>query len=174
MVFARDDGRIWHGSDSAAGGWFLPHSSSRHLFPCPRRRLQWIRHLRYQLFLQNCLRRARKTGGICMKAERDLCFHLLHFERKEAFLLLRWGCCRIQTCSCIIEMQTFPKVCWRFCCAFISLSLTRNVPSSGFNVNHLDIAPRYASILMGISNGVGTLSGMVCPLIVGALTKHKV
>ena len=30
---------------------------------------------------------------------------------------------------------------------------------SGFNVNHLDIAPRYASILMGISNGVGTLSG---------------
>ncbi|CDQ69229.1 unnamed protein product [Oncorhynchus mykiss] len=42
-----------------------------------------------------------------------------------------------------------------------------------FNVNHLDIAPRYASILMGISNGVGTLSGMVCPLIVGALTKHK-
>lgn len=46
--------------------------------------------------------------------------------------------------------------------------------SSGFNVNHLDIAPRYASILMGISNGVGTLSGMVCPLIVGALTKHKV
>uniref|UniRef100_A0A8B9TH97 Solute carrier family 17 member 8 n=1 Tax=Anas platyrhynchos TaxID=8839 RepID=A0A8B9TH97_ANAPL len=30
---------------------------------------------------------------------------------------------------------------------------------SGFNVNHLDIAPRYAS--------------MVCPLIVGAMTKHK-
>ena len=30
---------------------------------------------------------------------------------------------------------------------------------SGFNVNHLDIAPRYASILMGISNGVGTIAG---------------
>ncbi|XP_060694592.1 vesicular glutamate transporter 2.2 [Hemiscyllium ocellatum] len=44
---------------------------------------------------------------------------------------------------------------------------------SGFNVNHLDIAPRYASILMGISNGVGTLSGMVCPVIVGAMTKNK-
>lgn len=44
----------------------------------------------------------------------------------------------------------------------------------GFNVNHLDIAPRYASVLMGLSNGVGTLSGMVCPLIVGALTRHKV
>lgn len=45
---------------------------------------------------------------------------------------------------------------------------------AGFNVNHLDIAPRYASILMGISNGVGTLSGMVCPIIVGAMTKNKV
>ncbi|XP_078272695.1 vesicular glutamate transporter 3 isoform X2 [Rhinoraja longicauda] len=44
---------------------------------------------------------------------------------------------------------------------------------SGFNVNHLDIAPRYASILMGISNGVGTLSGMICPLIVGGMTIHK-
>ena len=30
---------------------------------------------------------------------------------------------------------------------------------AGFNVNHLDIAPRYASILMGISNGVGTFAG---------------
>lgn len=50
----------------------------------------------------------------------------------------------------------------------------KNGSSQGFNVNHLDIAPRYASILMGISNGVGTLSGMVCPLIVGAMTKHKV
>ncbi len=42
---------------------------------------------------------------------------------------------------------------------------------SGFNVNHLDIAPRYASILMGISNGVGTLSGMICPVITEEMTK---
>jgi len=42
--------------------------------------------------------------------------------------------------------------------------------SIGFNVNHLDIAPRYASILMGISNGVGTLAGMLCPVAVEFLT----
>ena len=53
-------------------------------------------------------------------------------------------------------------------------SVNEFLVAAGFNVNHLDIAPRYASILMGISNGVGTLSGMVCPLIVGAMTKHKV
>ena len=45
---------------------------------------------------------------------------------------------------------------------------------SGFNVNHLDIAPRYASILMGISNGVGTLAGMLCPVAVEFLTKEGV
>ncbi|CAN7998991.1 unnamed protein product [Ixodes hexagonus] len=45
---------------------------------------------------------------------------------------------------------------------------------SGFNVNHLDIAPRYASILMGLSNGVGTLAGMLCPIVVEYLTDRKV
>ncbi|CAL1279418.1 unnamed protein product [Larinioides sclopetarius] len=44
---------------------------------------------------------------------------------------------------------------------------------SGFNVNHLDIAPRYASILMGISNGFGTLSGMICPIVVEILTEKE-
>jgi hypothetical protein len=43
---------------------------------------------------------------------------------------------------------------------------------SGFNVNHLDIAPRYASILMGISNGVGTFSGMICPITTEQITKN--
>lgn len=43
---------------------------------------------------------------------------------------------------------------------------------SGFNVNHLDIAPRYASILMGISNGVGTFSGMICPAVTENLRKR--
>lgn len=37
---------------------------------------------------------------------------------------------------------------------------------SGYNVNHLDIAPRYASILMGISNGIGTLASALCPMVV--------
>ncbi|CAJ0581211.1 unnamed protein product, partial [Mesorhabditis spiculigera] len=43
---------------------------------------------------------------------------------------------------------------------------------SGYNVNHLDIAPRYAAILMGFSNGVGTLAGLMCPLITESFTAH--
>uniref|UniRef100_A0A0M3J5N6 Probable vesicular glutamate transporter eat-4 (inferred by orthology to a C. elegans protein) n=2 Tax=Anisakis simplex TaxID=6269 RepID=A0A0M3J5N6_ANISI len=29
----------------------------------------------------------------------------------------------------------------------------------------LDIAPRYAAILMGFSNGIGTLAGLTCPFV---------
>lgn len=45
---------------------------------------------------------------------------------------------------------------------------------SGYNVNHLDIAPRYASILMGISNGIGTTAGILCPIAIDSLTKDQV
>lgn len=45
---------------------------------------------------------------------------------------------------------------------------------SGFNVNHLDIAPKYASILMGMSNGIGTIAGLLVPFFVDNITKDKV
>ncbi|KAG4070847.1 hypothetical protein HA402_011073 [Bradysia odoriphaga] len=44
---------------------------------------------------------------------------------------------------------------------------------SGYNVNHLDIAPRYASILMGISNGIGTLAGLICPIAIDHIVEDK-
>ncbi|GJT46722.1 hypothetical protein Tco_0955437 [Tanacetum coccineum] len=34
-----------------------------------------------------------------------------------------------------------------------------------FGVNHMDIAPRYAGIVMGVSNTAGTLAGMEDPLV---------
>jgi MFS transporter, ACS family, solute carrier family 17 (sodium-dependent inorganic phosphate cotransporter), member 6/7/8 len=45
---------------------------------------------------------------------------------------------------------------------------------SGYNVNHLDIAPRYASILMGMSNGIGTIAGLLCPVAIDYLTSDRV
>ena len=44
---------------------------------------------------------------------------------------------------------------------------------SGFGCNHLDIAPRYAGVLMGLTNGVGTIPGIVGPYIAMAIA-HKV
>lgn len=64
---------------------------------------------------------------------------------------------------------------------------------SGFAVNHLDIAPQFSSILMGISNTAGELSffqlfnkkfakicfsgtipGILSPIITGFIVQHKV
>ncbi|XP_065056227.1 vesicular glutamate transporter 2.1-like isoform X2 [Rhopilema esculentum] len=44
---------------------------------------------------------------------------------------------------------------------------------SGFIINHLDIAPRYASLLFAISNTFATIPGIVGPLVVGFLTAHE-
>ena len=45
---------------------------------------------------------------------------------------------------------------------------------SGFAVNHLDIAPQYASILMGISNTFATIPGIISPLLTGILVNNGV
>ncbi|XP_068903527.1 vesicular glutamate transporter 3-like [Tenebrio molitor] len=38
---------------------------------------------------------------------------------------------------------------------------------SGFGVNYLDIAPQHASVIMGVSNTVGTLAGIFSPILTG-------
>lgn len=45
---------------------------------------------------------------------------------------------------------------------------------SGFAVNHLDVAPQYASILMGISNTFATIPGIVSPLLTGYIVHTPV
>ena len=45
---------------------------------------------------------------------------------------------------------------------------------SGFIINHLDIAPRYASLLLGISNCFATIPGIISPLVVGFVTTNEV
>ena len=43
-----------------------------------------------------------------------------------------------------------------------------------YRVNHLDIAPKHASVLMGIGNTVATLPGVVSPIITGYIVQNKV
>ncbi|XP_043919793.1 sialin-like isoform X2 [Protopterus annectens] len=63
---------------------------------------------------------------------------------------------------------------YRLAVALLTLSSALGgVSLSGFNINHLDIAPSYAGILLGITNGLGTIPGMVGPVIAKALTHHN-
>lgn len=45
---------------------------------------------------------------------------------------------------------------------------------AGFQVNMLDIAPRNASIVMGIVNAASNTAGFLSPMLVGFITHHKV
>ncbi|XP_031552988.1 sialin-like isoform X2 [Actinia tenebrosa] len=45
--------------------------------------------------------------------------------------------------------------------------------SAGFGVNHLDIAPRYAGIIIGFANSLGTIPGFVAPFVTGWLTNGE-
>ncbi|XP_061692413.1 sialin isoform X2 [Syngnathoides biaculeatus] len=47
------------------------------------------------------------------------------------------------------------------------------VSASGFNINHLDIAPSYAGILLGITNTFATVPGMVGPVVARSLTANN-
>ncbi|XP_076472441.1 sialin-like [Babylonia areolata] len=44
---------------------------------------------------------------------------------------------------------------------------------SGFMVNHIDFAPRYAGVLYGITNTVSTIPGVVAPEVAGLLTPNR-
>ena len=43
---------------------------------------------------------------------------------------------------------------------------------SGFNINHIDTVPRFAGVLMGITNTVATIPGFVGPQLAKALTPN--
>jgi ACS family sodium-dependent inorganic phosphate cotransporter len=42
---------------------------------------------------------------------------------------------------------------------------------SGFATNHLDVAPRYASLLMGVTNTAGTIPGVIGVAVTGWLVE---
>ena len=44
---------------------------------------------------------------------------------------------------------------------------------SGFGTNHLDVAPRYAGVLLGITNTAGTLPGIMGVFVTGYLVEQS-
>ena len=44
---------------------------------------------------------------------------------------------------------------------------------AGFSINHVDIAPQYAGVLMGITNTAGTIPGILGPLVAKSIA-HQV
>ncbi|XP_062025367.1 probable anion transporter 5 [Rosa rugosa] len=59
--------------------------------------------------------------------------------------------------------STAAVICSSFALGFLALG------RAGFAVNHMDIAPRYAGIVMGVSNTAGTLAGIIGVDLTGKL-----
>ncbi|XP_074653837.1 sialin-like isoform X2 [Tubulanus polymorphus] len=58
--------------------------------------------------------------------------------------------------------------------AFLTIAVTTSALNrSGYIVNHVDIAPRFAGVLFGLTNTFATVPGMLAPLAVGQLTKDR-
>ncbi|GFO24631.1 vesicular glutamate transporter 1 [Plakobranchus ocellatus] len=52
----------------------------------------------------------------------------------------------------------------------LAVSLTGS-QYSGYLVNHVDIAPKFAGILFGISNSLAAVTGFISPVVVGVITQ---
>lgn len=55
-------------------------------------------------------------------------------------------------------------------CLIASTAVAGLAMGGGYNLSHLDVAPRYAGTLMGLSNAFATIPGFVSPELTGALT----
>ena len=67
--------------------------------------------------------------------------------------------------------------CNRIVVAVVLLTFANGIlgcNNSGTAVNHLDIAPKFAGILQGITNSAGTVPGIFSPMVVGFLTEDEV
>ncbi|VDN52662.1 unnamed protein product [Dracunculus medinensis] len=85
----------------------------------------------------------RSTGKLSTIAVRKV-FNTLGFAGEAVFLC----------CLAFVNNPTLAISILVLAAGFSGFAIT------GFNVNHFDIAPRYAPILMGLSNGIGALAGI--------------
>ncbi|CAH1800936.1 unnamed protein product [Owenia fusiformis] len=57
--------------------------------------------------------------------------------------------------------------------AFLTIGVTlTGAVRSAYLINHVDVAPRFAGVLFGITNTAATLPGIFSPMIVGAITTN--
>lgn len=68
----------------------------------------------------------------------------------------------------LIGLPKFRTSTWTVFCSSISLGFLA-LGRAGFAVNHMDVAPRYAGIVMGVSNTAGTLAGIVGVSLTGKI-----
>ncbi len=71
-------------------------------------------------------------------------------------------------CLLLLSSTTSPQLA----VLYLSLGLgSVAAGAAGFLVNHLDIGPRYAGVLMGVANTLGTIAGVLAPVVTGFIVQ---
>ncbi|GBP09404.1 Vesicular glutamate transporter 1 [Eumeta japonica] len=115
---------------------------------------------------------------LAMAAVLQIAGHLADWILRQGWMS-RTNVRKLFNCSAFLAQTIFmvlaaysTTVVW--CVIFLTIAVgLGGFAWSGFSVNHLDIAPPHASVLMGISNTVATLPGIVSPPLAGAIVTDK-
>ncbi|CAB3387735.1 Hypothetical predicted protein [Cloeon dipterum] len=115
---------------------------------------------------------------LAMAAVLQMAGHLADWLRSKEFISTT-GVRKLFNCGAFISQTTFMMLAAYLLTPLASVAcLTVAVGLggfawSGFSVNHLDIAPQYASVLMGLSNTFATLPGIISPALTGIIVYSK-
>ncbi|GAB6024779.1 hypothetical protein CHUAL_009905 [Chamberlinius hualienensis] len=109
-----------------------------------------------------------------------ICGQLSDFLRRKAWFSITIQRKLFNSIGTIIPgigmlLVTFMDVSQRYFVVGIIITLQAAAAfsySGGFFYNHVDLSPKHAGILMGITNTFGTMSGIIAPTIVGQLTPN--
>ena len=96
-----------------------------------------------------------------------------HFSFGERFVT------SVSTAGCLIagvfivatSYTDKPHLCVMFLVLGVGFS---GLNAVGYAVNHLDIGPKFAGVLMGLSNSFASTPGFISPQITGFVTRTKV
>lgn len=74
----------------------------------------------------------------------------------------------VAAAAALVALPSFRSAGGAVACSSASLGFLA-LGRAGFAVNHLDVAPRYAGIVMGVSNTAGTLAGIIGVGLTGSI-----
>lgn len=95
-------------------------------------------------------------------------FTTLTMSRKIWNTIAMWGGAVGMVTLGYLEDKTMTIALYVF---IVSIGCMSN---AGFNINHMDLSPNYAGLLMGITNTAGSLGGIMAPQMVGVIVNNQV
>lgn len=87
-------------------------------------------------------------------------------KHRLAFPAAHWGSGATLLLLALLQPSRYGAV------AMLTVAVTlESCIFAGFYVSHMDLSPNYGGALMGLSNGCGSVMGILAPLIVGLILK---